>query len=237
MLDFDAQRSNCLRLFDKFSLGNSAKEMIGHALALQIDDSYLNAPALETITKIQLYKRSVLRFGKSPYIYPAYGLCELPQGFARLSAIYGGTYMLGKKFDGLIYDEVSGKVSGVKSGDEVARCKGVIGDPSYFPEKVKTIGRVIRAICLLKAPIPKTNNADSLQLIIPRSQVNRNYGILLCVTFICLLLDIYIACTSSQHKISPDGIYIAIVSTIVETEYPELEIKPGLDLLGIILER
>jgi RAB protein geranylgeranyltransferase component A len=30
---------------------------------------------------------------------------ELPQGFARLSAIYGGTYMLDKPIDEIVYDE------------------------------------------------------------------------------------------------------------------------------------
>lgn len=31
-----------------------------------------------------------------------YGLGELPQGFARLSAIYGGTYMLDKPIDEIV---------------------------------------------------------------------------------------------------------------------------------------
>jgi Rab GDP dissociation inhibitor len=37
------------------------------------------------------YAESLSKYQKSPYIYPMYGLGELPQGFARLSAIYGGT--------------------------------------------------------------------------------------------------------------------------------------------------
>ena len=61
--------------------------------------------------------------GKSPYLYPLYGLGELPQGFARLSAIYGGTYMLDKPIDEIVVE--GGKVVGVKSGGEVARCKQV----------------------------------------------------------------------------------------------------------------
>ena len=67
--------------------------------------------------------------GKSPYLYPLYGLGELPQGFARLSAIYGGTYMLDKPIDEIVMD--GGKVIGVKSGGEVAKCKQVFCDPTY----------------------------------------------------------------------------------------------------------
>lgn len=38
--------------------------------------------------------RSLERYGKSPYIYPVYGLGGLPEGFSRLCAIHGGTFML-----------------------------------------------------------------------------------------------------------------------------------------------
>ncbi|GMP43740.1 hypothetical protein CsSME_00012986 [Camellia sinensis var. sinensis] len=34
--------------------------------------------------------------GRISLYYPLYGLGELPQAFARLSAVYGGTYMLNK---------------------------------------------------------------------------------------------------------------------------------------------
>ena len=44
---------------------------------------YLTKPALETIRRIKLYSDSLARYGKSPYLYPLYGLGELPQGFAR----------------------------------------------------------------------------------------------------------------------------------------------------------
>ena len=57
------------------------------------------------------------RYGNSPYIYPLYGLGELPQGFARLSAIYGGTYMLNKPVEEIVYD--NGVAVGVKSEGEV----------------------------------------------------------------------------------------------------------------------
>lgn len=69
---------------------------------------------------MKLYSESVFRYGNSPYIYPLYGLGELPQGFARLSAIYGGTYMLAKPVEDIVCDE-SGHVVGVKSEGEVAK--------------------------------------------------------------------------------------------------------------------
>lgn len=51
------------------------------------------------------------------------------------------------------------------------------------------------------------------------------------------LLDVYVVCLSSSHQVCAPGFYVAIVSTVVETEDPHDEIKPALELLGTILEK
>jgi len=207
-------------LYNQFGLDEGTKDFLGHSVALWSNDEYLNMPARITVEKIQLYWKSFMRYEKfSPYLYPLYGLGELPQAFARLSAIFGGTYMLHKPVEEIIYE--NGTVVGVKSEGEIAKCKLVIGDPSYFPDKVKKVGQVIRVICLLSHPIPNTNNQDSCQIIIPQKQVNRKN-------------DIYISCVSSTHSVAPKGKYVVLISTIVETSNPLAELKPALDLLGPI---
>ena len=145
--------------------------------------SYITKPARPTYDRIIMYTSSMTRYGKSPYIYPLYGLGELPQSFARLSAIYGGTYMLDKPIDEIVTDE-DGKFVGVRSGQETVKAKQVIGDPSYFGAgkelegKVRVLeeGKVIRAICFLNHPIPGTDDSDSCQIIIPQNQVGRRNG-------------------------------------------------------------
>jgi Rab GDP dissociation inhibitor len=219
---YDLKKMTSTELFNKFGLANETIEFIGHSMALYYSDEYLSQPALDMVKRVRLYGESVLRYGNSPYIYPLYGLGEMPQGFARLSAIYGGTYMLNKPAEEIIYDE-NGQVVGVKSEGEVAKCKFVIGDPSYFPNKVKKTGKVVRGICILSHPIPNTNNAESCQIIIPFKECKRKS-------------DIYICCVSFAHHVAPKGKYIAIVATTVETANPEAELKPGMDLLGKIDE-
>lgn len=49
--------------------------------------------------------------------------------------------------------------------------------------------------------------------------------------------DIYVAGLSSNHNVVPRDLHLAIVSTIVETDKPEFEIRVGLDLLGPIHEK
>ena len=48
--------------------------------------------------------------------------------------------MLDKPVEEIVYE--NGKVVGVKSQGEVAKCDNVIGDPSYFMDKVKKVGQV-----------------------------------------------------------------------------------------------
>lgn len=220
--DVDPQRMSAQQLYTKFGLDKNTQDFTGHALALYLNDDYINEPAANLIRRIKLYSDSLARYGKSPYLYPLYGLGELPQGFARLSAIYGGTYMLNTPVDEIVFEGSS--VVGIKSGGVVAKCKQVFCDPSYVKERVKKTGQVIRCICLLNHPIPNTRDALSTQIIIPQNQVNRKS-------------DIYVSLVSNTHQVSAQGWFIAMVSSKVETANPELEIKPGLDLLGPIKQK
>ncbi|EGV61154.1 Rab GDP dissociation inhibitor alpha [Yamadazyma tenuis] len=216
-LDLDNNTMN--EVYNYFRLENGTKDFIGHAMALWPNDDYLNEPAKPTYERIILYVQSVAKYGKSPYIYPLYGLGELPQGFARLSAIYGGTYMLGTPIDEILYDEKK-NFAGVITKEGKAKAPIVIADPTYFPERVKKTGqKVIRAMCILDHPVANTSDLDSLQLIIPQNQVGRKH-------------DIYVAVVSDVHCVVPKGYYLAIVSTIIETETPHVELEPAFKLLG-----
>jgi len=209
------------QVYDKFGLQPLTIDFVGHCVALYTDDRYIQAACGPTIERIKLYIESFSRYGTSPFIYPIFGLGGLPEGFSRLSAIHGGTYMLNKPVDGFEYD-AAGKVCGVRSGNEVAKTKLVICDPSYVPDnKRKAVGQIIRAICILGAPIPETSDAQSCQIILTSSQMKRNN-------------DIYVMTVSNSHNVAAKGKYIAIVSTQVETQKPEDEIKPALKLLGPI---
>ncbi|KAG6664911.1 guanosine nucleotide diphosphate dissociation inhibitor 1-like [Carya illinoinensis] len=215
----DLTRVSTRDLIAKYGLDDNTVDSIGHALALHRDDRYLNEPALDTVKRMKLYVESIARFqGGSPYIYPLYGLGELPQAFARLSAVYGGTYMLNKPECKVEFDE-EGKVVGVTSEGETARCRKVVCDPSYLPNKVRKVSRVARAIAIMSHPIPNTNDSHSVQVILPQKQLGRRS-------------DMYLFCCSYSHNVAPKGKFIAFVSAEAETDHPETELKPGIDLLG-----
>jgi len=238
---YDLKKITATELYKKFSLGTSVQNFTGHAIALYLDDDYLQKPALDLVLRCQLYAWSVQRFGKgSPYIYPKYGLGNIPEGFSRRCAVHGGTFMLNMgKVDPFLeeikYDD-SGAVSGIQLSEGVVKaydlptsfikCKQLVADPSYFlgTDKVKKTGEIGRCIALLDHPIPNTNNADSCQIILPAAHLKRKS-------------DVYVCMTSDTQKICPAGKYMAVMSASRETPNVESDLKPALDLLGPVVEK
>jgi Rab GDP dissociation inhibitor len=226
----DLRSKTSKEVFSYFKLEDKTIEFTGHALALYLDDGYLQRPALEMVERVKLYAYSVSRYGNSPYIYPKWGLGGLPEGFSRRCAVHGGVYMLNieEKSDfveKILFDD-SGRVCGVASEGKSAKCNQLIADPSYFigTDKIKKVGQVARCICILSAPIPNTGNADSVQIILPGGSHGRKN-------------DIYVCMTSFVHNVASDGKYIAVVSTNVESSDPEKELAGAMALLGNIDEK
>lgn len=224
------EKTTMAEVYKMFNFAAATEDFIGHSMALyQSDDYKKTLPCKVTFDKILLYVKSIMRFGsipenkRSPYIYPAYGLGELPQGFARLSAVHGGTYMLNKPIEKIEYD-ADGKFVGVTSDGVTAKAKLCIGDPSYFPEKVKKVGQVIRAICILSHPIKGTSDRPSVVIVMPYNQLNGKKE------------DMYITCLGPELNVAPEGKYLVTVSTTVETQTPRQELSSALKLLGTIDE-
>lgn len=224
----DLRKTTMGQLYTHFGLDDNSQTFIGHAMALETSDAYVQQPAEKTVEAVHMYGRSVGRYGQnSPYLYPLYGLSTLPEGFSRLSAIYGGTVMLRAPEHEILVDPKTGKVAGVRVGNKAAKCRFVIGDASYFPPNQSLVlKKVARSICLLKHAIKDTTDGDSAQIILPAKTLKGKKH------------DIYISCVSKTHEVSSPGVYLVICSTVAETSDPfGAELAPAFEFLGQIEQR
>jgi Rab GDP dissociation inhibitor len=244
-------------VYEKFGLDANTQDFAGHAMALQADDEYLNKPALPTLRAIKLYAYSLERWGKSPYIYPVYGLGGLPEGFSRLCAIHGGTFILNTPIHSIEYDE-SGNVAGVVAELEgktvAAKAPIIVGDPSYFKghsasnnagagkeEEGGSGGGGDDAAAATAAQVTKTGQVVRSICVLahPIAAIagNDSAQIIIPQNQCGRKHDIYVSVLSSKHMVCPRGKTIAIVSTTVETATPEKELAPAFALLGEIQQR
>ncbi|CCW67307.1 unnamed protein product [Phytomonas sp. Hart1] len=221
---YDLKTMTMAALYQAFGIGKDTITFVGHAVALQSNDDYLQQPAHDTVMLCKLYENSFHMYSTSPYVYPLYGCGELPQAFSRLSAVYGGTYMLQTPVDRVNFD-ADGVFESIESEGKKAHAKFVVGDPSYFPDRVRAVGKVVRVIAIMDHPIPglKTS-AKSCQIIIPQTELRRKN-------------DMYILQLSGDNKVCPAGKFIVIIGTVVENlRDPEADVRPGLELIGPRLE-
>ena len=121
-------------------------------MTFKMDQIIEGKPATETTGKelfdILLHRDNVHCVQNQKFLLNEYNLHQLVQHSLtcvqclnlRLSAIYGGTYMLDKPVDEIVMED--GHVVGVKSQGETAKCGIVVCDPTYAPDRCKKVGQV-----------------------------------------------------------------------------------------------
>jgi len=228
----DLKKLTMKEVFESFKLDGNTVDIAGHAIALYNSDDYLDDPrqTLPCLHRLKLYYDSLVRYGTSPYLYPMYGLGSLSEGFSRIAAVYGATYMIERPVENVEYDS-SGRVCGIVTSEGTAKLKEggkLIGSPSYFLDtlksaspKITVVGRCARWLCILTGPVPDTNHAESAQIIIPAKQCERKS-------------DIYISVMNKSLNVVPkeQNYYIAMISSKVYTNSPKKELATAFELLG-----
>ena len=204
-------------IFTHFGLSDKTAQFVGHAVALHSNDEYLKNAAAETIQRCKLYNHSLQMCGESPYIYPHFGVGELPAFFARLGAVNGGTYCLDTELNEILFQNES--FSGVKfsirqlNGDKSeysVQAKWLIAHPTYVPQFTDCKMEILRCICLSERSVSSVDDEyESFQLIIPGAELKRQN-------------DVFVLQLSHQQKVVPEGRFAIYISTVMEIkESPE----------------
>ncbi|KAM9348117.1 LOW QUALITY PROTEIN: rab proteins geranylgeranyltransferase component A 1 [Symphorus nematophorus] len=91
-------------------LGDNLEHFLLHSIAMVTEDM----PTEEGLASTRHFLRCLGRYGNTPFLFPVYGLGEIPQCFCRMCAVFGGIYCLRHSVHCLLVDK------------NTNRCKAVI---------------------------------------------------------------------------------------------------------------
>ena len=143
---------------DHLNLNEKLKSLIRSSIA-QVEEDSLTRVALE---RSKFYLQSIGRYSNSPYLWPMYGPGELPQAFCRMSAVFGGCYMLRKEIQCLNLIQTAGvtKCTSVCDAEGTTfNCKHLILGASLVPD-IHPTARYSRAILATNRRLSPSNNPD-----------------------------------------------------------------------------
>lgn len=209
-------KSTMRQEFEKFGLNSKSVDFIGHAIALNLNDDYLDEDPRKTYERIVKYVSSIVCYDdtESPYIYPLYGLSELCQAFARRSALFGTLFMLGAKLESV----ENGRII-LTDPDGIKHCISagrVISDPRYI-DTSRVAKQVIRCIMILEK-----GQMESRNIIFLKSHLGRKN-------------DVFCVVLGSAEMACPEQYEIGILSTVRESSAdPAAEIASVLGRFAIL---
>ncbi|RDD45951.1 Rab proteins geranylgeranyltransferase component A 1 [Trichoplax sp. H2] len=167
-----------------------------------------NVTTIEGLAAAQCFLQSLGRFGETPFLWPLYGVAELPQAFCRLCAVFGGIYCLRMTVPSLIIDETSNRCTGIitDEGQKIS-CSNVIIDSSYLPsallsdepDKEKSISR---AIFITNKSIYPTETDEVILFSLPSSDLS----------YLIRGLEI-----SAGSMACPEGLYIVHLTCLMKS--------------------
>lgn len=88
----------------------------------------------EGLNEITRFINSMGIYGSLPYLYTIYGTSDILQGLCRVSAVWGGTFMLKENVINYVLDESKEKVIGIIDNEgRFLKANCIISSPEYVP--------------------------------------------------------------------------------------------------------
>eukprot|EP00743_Colponemidia_sp_Colp-15_P004202 GILK01004534.1.p1 GENE.GILK01004534.1~~GILK01004534.1.p1 ORF type:complete len:653 (-),score=135.49 GILK01004534.1:82-1998(-) len=144
-----------------------------------VDQTAANSPLMTTeegVRRVKNYVESIGRFGSCAFLYPLYGVSELPQAFCRLSAVYGGVYILRNGPKQLLVDPSTKSFKGVitEQGHRFT-ADHLVSELDYLPISasmtVKETGQVRHVVAILQGTV-KADATAPVVFIIPTNALD-----------------------------------------------------------------
>ncbi|KAK2827908.1 hypothetical protein Q5P01_018942 [Channa striata] len=115
-------------------LGDSLQHFLLHSIAMVTED----ATTEQGLAATRHFLRCLGRYGNTPFLFPVYGLGEIPQCFCRMCAVFGGIYCLRHSVDCLLVDKNTNRCKAVidSQGQRIS-CSHFVVEDGYVGEDRK----------------------------------------------------------------------------------------------------
>jgi RAB protein geranylgeranyltransferase component A len=144
------------------------------AMKAQDDDCHFNSDFTE---RCRLFLESIGRYGnQTPFLWTLYGISEICQAFCRLSAIYGGIFILKRPFESVEEDQETGMINIKSAGTEIKakylilspelRLANPAGESSSSSPKNRQHSTLVRGVMLVTGPRLKADLGDGGNLAV-----------------------------------------------------------------------
>jgi len=147
-------------------LSANLQHFVLHAIAMLPPD----AKTVRGLATTRSFLQSLGRYGNTPFIWPLYGVGELPQAFCRMCAVFGGLYCLRRSADSITVDSSTNKCSGITSEGKFLKCSWLILGNSYLPKKWKSdiTNYVSRGVFITDKSLKPSDNGAVTLMSMPR---------------------------------------------------------------------
>uniref|UniRef100_A0A8K9X9A8 Rab proteins geranylgeranyltransferase component A n=1 Tax=Oncorhynchus mykiss TaxID=8022 RepID=A0A8K9X9A8_ONCMY len=208
-------------------LTENLQHFILHSIAMVIPE----VGTVEGLRATQHFLRCLGRYGNTPFLFPLYGLGEIPQCFCRMCAVFGGIYCLRHSVQCLVLDKESGKCKAVidTHGQRIS-CSHFVVEDGYIgaDQRKNTDSRQIsRAVLITDRSILPSDSEQQISLVTvppvePGGPLVRI--IELCSSTMTCMLDTYLVhltCSSASGSAQED--LAPVVSRLFHTPAREEE--------------
>ncbi|XP_077596404.1 rab proteins geranylgeranyltransferase component A 1 [Stigmatopora nigra] len=126
-------------------LGDNLRHFLLHSIAMATEDT----PTPAGLASTRHFLRCLGRYGNTPFLFPIYGLGEIPQCFCRMCAVFGGVYCLRHPVDCLLLDKSGDRCTALIDGGgrRIAAAHFVLED-GFLPQRAPSGGSISRGVLI-----------------------------------------------------------------------------------------
>uniref|UniRef100_A0A8C2EFJ7 CHM Rab escort protein n=1 Tax=Cyprinus carpio TaxID=7962 RepID=A0A8C2EFJ7_CYPCA len=146
-------------------LTENLQDFILHSIAMVTQQTLME----EGLKATQHFLRCLGRYGNTPFLFPLYGLGEIPQCFCRMCAVFGGIYCLRHSVQCLVVDKASNKVKAVidTRGQKIS-CSHFVVEDSYIRDEQRqstAYRQISRAVLITDRSVLPSDSDQQISLV------------------------------------------------------------------------